>query len=203
MKEDLLRGMIRKQIKSSLKTEDFASRARGQVGSTLDKIEKMAGVKMLKKALGSGSPQQQAAGLLKVVRAISGGSPIVGKTLARMLVKGGISSPDAPAPEAPEAPVEEAAPAATGTDQNTDLNTAEPSKGESLEEAVPASLKSRQGRVDKTAAMKMMKSTLATKPATQQADFVIDLIKSLEIKRGAKQRLFQKMRRELGGKSEE
>ena len=153
MKEDLLRGMIRKQIKSSLKTEDFASRARGQVGSTLDKIEKMAGVKMLKKALGSGSPQQQAA--------------------------------------------------ATGTDQNTDLNTAEPSKGESLEEAVPASLKSRQGRVDKTAAMKMMKSTLATKPATQQADFVIDLIKSLEIKRGAKQRLFQKMRRELGGKSEE
>jgi hypothetical protein len=200
MKEDLLRGMIRKQIKSSLKTEDFASRARGQVGSTLDKIEKMAGVKMLKKALGSGSPQQQAAGLLKVVRAISGGSPIVGKTLARMLVKGGISSPDAPAPETP---VEEAAPAATGTDQNTDLNTAEPSKGESLEEAVPASLKSRQGRVDKTAAMKMMKSTLATKPATQQADFVIDLIKSLEIKRGAKQRLFQKMRRELGGKSEE
>jgi hypothetical protein len=201
MKENLLRSMIRKQIKSSLKTEDLAQGARGQVSSTLDKIEKMAGVKMLKKALGSGSPQQQAAGLLKVVRAISGGSPVVGKTLARMLTKGGISSPDEM--PAPEAPMEEAAPAAVGTDQNDDLNTAEPSNGESLEEAVPASLKSRQGRVDKTAAMKMMKSTLSTKPATQQADFVIDLIKGLNIKQGAKQRLFQKMRRELGGKSEE
>ena len=53
MKEDLLRGMIRKQIKSSLKEADFGS-VRTQVDTGLGKIERMASVKMLKKALGQG-----------------------------------------------------------------------------------------------------------------------------------------------------
>jgi hypothetical protein len=48
--------------------------------------------------------------------------------------------------------------------------------------------------------MKMMKASLDTKPATQQADFVIDLLKGLNLKKSAKQRLFLKMRKELGGK---
>ncbi len=53
------------------------------------------------------------------------------------------------------------------------------------------------GRVDKTQAMQMMKKTLATKPATQQTDFVIDMINSLGLKDGAKKRLLLKMRQGL------
>jgi len=166
MKEDLLRGMIRKQIKSSLKEVDYTSKARGQVGSALGKIEKMAGIKMLKKALGQGSPTQQAAGLLKVVQAISGNNPLTAKQLARMLLKTTGSEPAA----------------------------------EPMEEAVPASLSAKMGRVDKTSAMKMMKANLGTKPASQQADFVIDLLNNLGLKPAAKQRLLLKMRKELGSK---
>ena len=89
MKEDTLRGMIRKQIKSSLKESPMA---RTSVGAKLGSIEKMAGVKMLKKALGQGTPAQQAAGLLQVVQAISGNNPATSKMLARMIMKKGISA---------------------------------------------------------------------------------------------------------------
>ena len=169
MKQDMLRSMIRKQIKSSLK--EAAPDARSQVSSTLGRAEKMTSVKMLKKALGQGGPQQQASGLLAVVKAISENDPQVMRTLARMLMKSDDTKP-----------------------------TTEPSV---TTEAIPASLKARSARVDKTQAFKMMKSTLDTKPATQQADFVLDLLKGLSLKKGAKQRLFQRMRKELGAKSTE
>jgi len=84
MKEKVLRQMIRKQIKSSLKE----AAPLGQVATTLGRVEKMAGVKMLKKVLDKGSAQQQAAGLLSVVNTISGDNPQVAKLLARMLLKG-------------------------------------------------------------------------------------------------------------------
>ena len=138
MKETVLREMIRNQIMSSLK--ESPDMAGGRVTKTLGRVEKMAGVKMLKKALGQGGPQQQAAGLLQVVQSISGGNPQTGRMLARMLMKGGIVAPEAPAP-APEP----------------------------VPEAKSASLASRMKRVDKTQAMKMMKATLGTKPANQQA----------------------------------
>ena len=172
MKESILRTMIRKQIKSSI---NEAPIARSAVSSKLGRVEKMAGVKMLKKALGQGTPQQQAAGLLKVIQVISGGNPQTGKMLARMLMKGGIVAPEAPAP----APAPEPVP-----------------------EGRSSALASRMARVDKTQAMVQMKKMLATKPATQQTDFVLDLLKGLDLKGSAKQRLFQKMRRELGGKLE-
>jgi hypothetical protein len=93
MKEKVLREMIRKQIMSSL-----SEAPTDRVGTSLGRVEKMASVKMLKKALGQGSPQQQASGLLKVIQAISGDNPTVGKVLARMLQKGGISEPAAETP---------------------------------------------------------------------------------------------------------
>ena len=98
MKEDKLREMIRTQIKSSLKE---APMARAAVGTKLGTVEKMAGIKMLKKALGQGGPAQQAAGLLQVVKAISGNNPTTAKLLARMIMKGGLGSEE-------ETPVEEA-----------------------------------------------------------------------------------------------
>lgn len=173
MKEDVLRSMIRKQIKSNLK--EISSDARSQVTQSLSRIENMAGVKMLKKALGQGGVQQQASGLLAVVKAISGDSPQVARALARMLIKKGTDMP-----------------ASSETDSSPNVT-----------EAIPAALKSRSARVDKTQAMKMMKQTLDTKPATQQADFVLDLLKGLNLKKAAKQRMFLRMRKALGEKSEE
>ena len=149
MKEDLLRKMIRKEIKSSL-TE--APMARGQVGSGLARVEKMASIKMLKKALGQGTPAQQAAGLLQVVQAISGNNPAVSKQLVRMLQQKGIAAP-------------EAAPEAAPTD-----------------EAVSKQLQTRMGKLDKTQAFQMMVKTLKNKPASQQAEFVADFVKDLNLK---------------------
>jgi hypothetical protein len=178
MKEKVLREMIRKQIKTSL--NESPEMARGAVGASLGRVEKMAGVKMLKNALGQGSPQQQAAGLLKVVQAISGNNPVVGKTLARMLMKGGIAAAET------EAPVSE--------DQYT-VGVDDGAAGESLEEN--KALANRMGKVDKTQAMKMLKQQLGTKPATTQTEFVLDLINGLGLKDAAKQRLKMKIRQEL------
>ena len=168
MKETTLRNMIRKQIKESLKE---APMAKASVGSKLGSIEKLAGVKMLKKALGQGTPVQQAAGLLQVVQAISGDNPAVAKQLSRMLMKkDSLSGKPAGA---------------------ADLF-------DSIEEAeVSSALASKSARVDKTQAMQMLKKTLGTKPATQQTDFVIDMINSLGLKDSAKKRLLLKMRQGL------
>jgi hypothetical protein len=150
MNETILRNMIRHQIKNTLTEQPSAS---GRVATTLGRVEKMAGVKMLKKALGTGGPAQQAAGLHAVVKSISGDNPQTAKLLARALMKKGSDAPD-PAP----APTPE------------------------VNEKVSASLTSRMGKLDKTQAMKMMRAALRTKPASQQAEFVADLVKNLDLK---------------------
>ena len=99
MKEKLLREMIRKQIKLSL--SEAAPKA--AVDTSLGKVEKLAGVKMLKNALGQGTPKQQAAGLYKVVQAISGDNPSIANELSKMIRSGGIAMDE---PEA-EMPTEE------------------------------------------------------------------------------------------------
>jgi hypothetical protein len=149
MKEDILRNMIRHQIKNTLNEQPS-----GRVASTLGRVEKMAGVKMLKKAVGIGSPRQQATGLHAVVKAISGDNPQTAKILARLLMKKGI---DTPAPEEVEP-----------TPQVT--------------EKVSGALTSRMGRLDKTQAMKMLRKSLSNRPASQQAEFVADLVKNLDLK---------------------
>jgi len=169
MKETTLRNMIKKQIKESLKE---APMARTAVGQKLGSVEKMAGVKMLKKALDQGSPMQQAAGLLQVVQAISGNNPAVSKQLARMLMKKDSQSGDMGKP-------------AGAAD-----------RFESVDEA-NAALDSKLGKVDKTQAMKMLKQTLGNKSASVQSDFVIDMLNGLGLKDGAKQRLKMKLRQDL------
>ena len=150
MKETILRNMIRNQIKNTLNEQPT-----GRVTSTLGRVEKMAGVKMLKKALGSGGPAQQAAGLHAVVKTISGDSPQTAKLLAKLLMKKGIDTPEA--------------------------GEVDPTPG--VEEAkVSSALTSRMGRLDKTQAMKMLRKSLSNKPASQQATFVADLVKNLDLK---------------------
>ena len=165
MKEDILRKMIRSQIKRTLTEQPSA---RGTVTTRLGNVEKMAGIKMLKKALGAGSAQQQAAGLLAVIKSISGNDPAVLNKLALMLRK------DKPAPAPAPEPTTEA--------------------------KVSSALSSRMGRVDKTQAMQMMKKMLKTKPAIQQADFILNMLKDFDIKDSAKKRIFIRMRKELGKK---
>lgn len=165
MKEDILRKMIRSQIKRTLTEQPSA---RGTVTTRLGNVEKMAGIKMLKKALGAGSAQQQAAGLLAVIKSISGNDPAVLNKLALMLRK------DKPAPAPAPEPTTEA--------------------------KVSSALSSKMGRVDKTQAMQMMKKMLKTKPATQQADFILNMLKDFDIKDSAKKRIFIRMRKELGKK---
>ena len=168
MKETTLRNMIREQIKESLKEAPVAKAA---VGNKLGSVEKLAGIKMLKKALGQGTPAQQAAGLLQVVQAISGDNPAVAKQLSRMLMK---------------------------KDSLSGKPVGAADLFDSIEEAeVSSALASKSARVDKTQAMQMLKKTLGTKPATQQTDFVIDMINSLGLKDGAKKRLLLKMRQGL------
>ena len=55
-------------------------------------------------------------------------------------------------------------------------------RNEISERKVSGALQSRMGRLDKTQAMKMLRKALAVKPATQQADFVADLVKGLDLK---------------------
>jgi|TARA_Y100000356_G_C11243792_1_gene282605 hypothetical protein len=181
MKEQVLREMIQKQIKSSLKESPMAS---ARVEKGLGRIEGMAGVKMLKQALGQGTPQQQAAGLLKVVQAISGNNPSTGKMLARMLMKGGIAS------DMPEEPVGENY--TPGVDDGiAQSNVA----ADEVEEN--KSLATKLGRVDKTQAMVQLKNQLGNKSASIQSDFVMDLINGLGLKDAAKQRLKMNFRKEL------
>mgnify|MGYP004456160421 CR=1 FL=1 len=165
MKESVLRETIRKEIRKSLKEQDVTTGVERETG----RIEKNAGVKMLKRALAQGSPRQQAAGLVKVINAISGGSTAVKNALVQMLKRTDIGAPEAP--EAPDVSVTEA-------------------------EVNPALVR-KADRLDKTQAMKMLKQTLGSKAATQQTDFVLDLINNLGLKDAAKQRLKMKIRKSL------
>jgi len=174
MKENTLRGMVRSQIKKFM-TE--APMTRAAVSTKLGSIEKMAGVKMLKKALSQGGPDQQAAGLLSVVKSISGNNPLVAKKLAQLLrKKDAIVAPELD----PKAPVDE--------------YTAGVDDGSPMEEKISSSLASRSAKVDKTQAMKNMKAALASKSAPQQAEFVADLVKGLNLK-GNISLLIQKLRK--------
>jgi len=161
MKESILRETIRKEIRKSLKESDVTTGVERETG----KIEKNAGVKMLKRALAQGSPRQQAAGLIKVIDAISGGSTAVKNALVMMLKQTDLDS----APEAaPEEPVAEA--------------------------EMKGALANKQDRLDKTQAFVQLKNVLAQKPALQQVDYVIQLINGLGLRDSAKKRLVIKLR---------
>ena len=164
MKESILRETIRKEIRKSLKEADVTTGVERETG----KIEKNAGVKMLKRALAQGSPRQQAAGLIKVINAISGGSTAVKNALIQMLKGSGLDN----APEAAPTP--------------------------SIEEAeMSGALANRQDRLDKTQAFVQLKKVLASKPSMQQVDYVIQLVNGLGLKDSAKKRLVMKLRQNI------
>jgi len=148
MNESKLRETIRKEIRKSLKEVDVTK----GVEQGAAQLDKQPGVKMLKRALGQGSPRQQAAGLLKVINAISGGSSAVKMALIQMLKPKDALAGDMPAASEPvsEAPIDV--------------------------------LQKKQDKVDSTQHMKNLKRSLATKSAEVQAQFVADLVKGLDLK---------------------
>jgi len=117
MKEQILRKMIRTEIKSSLKEADVTNSVERETG----KIESNAGVKMLKRALSQGSPKQQAAGLIKVITAISGGSTAVKNALIQMLKQSGMPEPEMEEPAMGEPEMEEP----NGAMEEADMSTSD------------------------------------------------------------------------------
>lgn len=88
MKDDVLREMIRTEIKKNLKEADFLGRARSTVTSRIDRVTNLAGVKLLKKALGQGSTEQKAAGILSVVQVLADNDPkVIEKIKQRLQMK--------------------------------------------------------------------------------------------------------------------
>ena len=73
MDEKKLRQAIRKEIKSSLTERSYLDRTKSTVSNRLGRVANLAGVKLLKRALGQGSADQRAAGILSVVKELSDG----------------------------------------------------------------------------------------------------------------------------------
>ena len=98
MDEKKLRQAIRKEIKSSLTERSYLDRTKSTVSNRLGRVANLAGVKLLKRALGQGSADQRAAGILSVVKELAGGDERVIQKLKLRLqsksVRGSLSSSD-------------------------------------------------------------------------------------------------------------
>ena len=98
MDEKKLREAIRSEIKKTLKEKSYLDRARKTVSSRLGRIENLQGVKLLKRALGQGSSDQRAAGILNVVKSLADGDAAVIQKLKMRLqqkgVRGAMTSTD-------------------------------------------------------------------------------------------------------------
>jgi hypothetical protein len=65
------------------------------------------------------------------------------------------------------------------------------------EAEMSGALANKQDRLDKTQAFVQLKKALATKPALQQVDYVIQLVNGLGLRDSAKKRLVMKLRKEI------
>ena len=90
MDEKKLREAIRNEIKRTLKEKSYLDRARKTVSSRLGRIENLQGVKLLKRALGQGSADQRAAGILNVVKSLADNDESVIQKLKMRLQQKGV-----------------------------------------------------------------------------------------------------------------
>ena len=82
MDENNLREMIRSQINKVIKEAE----ARKSVSAKIDKVAQTSATKQLKNALKQGSPDQQAAGLLKIIKTVAADNNLVKNKLRKMLM---------------------------------------------------------------------------------------------------------------------
>jgi hypothetical protein len=82
MDENNLREMIRSQINKVIKEVE----AKKSVSAKIDKVAQTNATKQLKNALKQGSPDQQAAGLLKIIKTVAADNNLVKNKLRKMLM---------------------------------------------------------------------------------------------------------------------
>ena len=82
MDENKLREMIRSQINKVIKETE----AKKSVSAKIDKVAQTSATKQLKNALKQGTPDQQAAGLLKIISTVAADNKIVKNKLRKMLM---------------------------------------------------------------------------------------------------------------------
>ena len=89
MEEKKLREAIRKEIINALNERSYLDRTRSTVSSRLGRIENLAGVKLLNRALAQGSADQRAAGILSVIKVLADGDErVIQKLKFRLQQKG-------------------------------------------------------------------------------------------------------------------
>ena len=82
--EKMLCEAIRSEIRRTLREAGYLDRAKSMVKSKVDKMGKLNPVKMLKRALGTGSADQKAAGLLKIIQSVIGDDPKKAQVLLKL-----------------------------------------------------------------------------------------------------------------------
>lgn len=163
MKESELRAIIREHIKRTLKE---AGPSLGAGGEELVRgAEKVSGrvAKLTKR-----QRIQSVIPLLQKFGITSADLPMIKAVLAKMSV---------PEPE-PKAEPE--------VEENYTAGVDDGAAGDSLAEGA---LDSKSEKLDKTQAWNMLKKAVDTKPASQQADFIVDLINKFNLDDSAKRRL--------------
>jgi hypothetical protein len=165
MKESELRAIIREHVKKTLKEAGpNLGAGASEFERGLDKVDDRASRLSKKQRIQAVIPVLQKFGIT------SNDVPLIKAVLAKMN-----KAAAAPAP-APEPEVEE----------NYTAGVDDGDAGKSLAEG---SLDSKSEKLAKTDAFKMLQKAVDNKPATQQADFVIDLINKFNLDDSAKRRL--------------
>ena len=85
--EKILREAIREEIKKTLKEAGYLGRAKKMVTGKVSQMGKLAPVKLLKRALGTGSSDQKAAGILSIVQNLIGDESDKDKILMKLKQK--------------------------------------------------------------------------------------------------------------------
>jgi hypothetical protein len=172
MKESELRAIIREHVKKTLKE---AGPSLGAGGAELSRgAEKVSGrVSRLSK-------RQRLKAVIPVLQKFgitSGDLPMI----KAMISKANADAAAAKAGAEAEAEVEE----------NYTAGVDDGDAGNSIKEG---SLDTRSAKLDKTQAFKMLQKAVDTKPASMQADFIVDLINKFNLDDSAKRRLKMQIR---------
>tara|TARA_R100001591_G_C4301068_1_gene170363 strand:+ start:242 stop:796 length:555 start_codon:yes stop_codon:yes gene_type:complete len=179
-KEKILRQEIRRIVRATLnegkydnKTNENLGRATKTTTSRLDRLVDTPYMKALEKSLQVGSSQQKAAAMLMIVQKLIGNdSQAVNKLKQRLQMKS-IRQSVMNMPQ-------------------TEVVKEQEDGGE-----LTGALATRKEKMEKTLAYRMLLKALEGRPATQQVDYVFDLLNALPLDDSAKQRIRMKFRQEF------
>jgi hypothetical protein len=176
MKESELRAIIREHVKKTLKE---AGPSLGAGGAELSRgAEKVSG------RVARLSKRQRLKAVIPVLQKFgitSGDLPMIKAMISKANADAAAAKAEAEAEAESEAEVEE----------NYTAGVDDGDAGNSIKEG---SLDTRSAKLDKTQAFKMLQKAVDTKPASMQADFIVDLINKFNLDDSAKRRLKMQIR---------